>query len=121
MQNDLLTELQESEARFRAAFQSSAIGMGLFSLDGRILQVNDALVKMSGYTEEELRRRYNHENVHPEDKEIGMDQFQQLLEGKRDWFQVEKRYVRKMGRLSGRVRRCLRCATRRGVRCTSSH
>jgi PAS domain S-box-containing protein len=97
MQNNLLTELQESEARFRAAFQSSAIGMGLFSLDGRILQVNDALVKMSGYTEEELRSRYNHENVHPEDKDISMDQFQELLEGKRDWFQAEKRYIRKNG------------------------
>jgi PAS domain S-box-containing protein len=92
-----LTELQELEARFQAAFQSSAIGMGLFSLDGRILQVNDALVNMSGYTEEELRRRNNLENVYPEDQDIGMDQFQELLEGKRDWFQVEKRYVRKNG------------------------
>lgn len=97
MQHDLLTELQESEARFRAAFQSSAIGMGLFSLDGRILQANDALISMSGYTEEELRRRNNRENIHPEDKDIGMEQFQELLDGKRDWFQVEVRYVRKDG------------------------
>jgi PAS domain S-box-containing protein len=92
-----LTELQELEARFQAAFQSSAIGMGLFSLNGKILQANDALVNMSCYSAEELRSRYNHENVYPEDQEIGMDQFQELLEGKRDWFQVEKRYVRKNG------------------------
>lgn len=97
MENDLLTELQESEARFRAAFQSSAIGMGLLALDGKILQVNDAVVKMSGYSTEELRRRYDHENAYPEDREIGMDLFQEVLEGKRDWYQVEKRYVRKNG------------------------
>jgi len=51
MHNHLLTELQESEARFRAAFQSSAIGMGILSLEGKILRVNQAVVKMSGYTE----------------------------------------------------------------------
>ncbi|NTW11771.1 MAG: PAS domain S-box protein [Anaerolineales bacterium] len=95
MQNDLLTELQESEARFRAAFQSSAIGMGLLALDGRILQVNDAVVRMSGYSEEELLQRYDSDNVYPEDRHIGMDLYQELLNGKRDSFQVEKRYVRK--------------------------
>jgi PAS domain S-box-containing protein len=97
MHNNLLTELQESEARFRAAFQSSAIGMGLLALNGRILQVNDAVEKMSGYSAEELCQRYDHENVYSEDREIGMDLFQEVLEGKRDWFQVEKRYVRKNG------------------------
>lgn len=97
MQNDLLTELQESEARFRAAFQSSAIGMGLLSLDGKILQVNDAVVKMSGYSREELCSRYDHQNVHPEDRNLGTDLFQEMLDGKRDWYQVEKRYVRKNG------------------------
>lgn len=97
MQKDLLNDFQESEARFRAAFQSSAIGMGVLSLDGKILQVNEAVVKMSGYTQEELCQRYDHENVYPEDLNIGMDLFQEMLEGKRDWFRVEKRYVRKNG------------------------
>lgn len=97
MQNLLLTELQEADARFRAAFQSSAIGMGVLSLDGRILQVNDAVIKMSGYTEDELLGHYDHENVYAEDQNIGMELFQELLDRKRDWFQVEKRYVRKNG------------------------
>jgi len=97
MQDALLSDLHESEARFRAAFKSSAIGMGLLSLDGKILQVNEAVVKMSGYSEEELCQRYDHENVFPEDLNVGMSLFQELLGGKRDWFQVEKRYVRKNG------------------------
>lgn len=97
MQSHFLTELQESEARFRAAFQSSAIGMGLLGLDGKILQVNEAVLKMSGYTEEELLQRYDHENVYAEDRNIGADLLKELMEGKRDWLKVEKRYVRKNG------------------------
>jgi PAS domain S-box-containing protein len=97
MQNSLLTASHDFEARFRAAFQSSAIGMGLLSLEGRIIQVNDAVLKMSGYTEEELYQRCDHENTFPEDRDVGMDLFQELLDGKRDWYQVEKRYVRKNG------------------------
>ena len=97
MQDALLSDLQELEARFRAAFQSSAIGMGLVSLDGKILQVNEAVVKISGYTQEELCQRYDHENVFPEDLNVGTEMFRELMEGRRDWFQVEKRYVRKNG------------------------
>ncbi|MCK7461791.1 MAG: PAS domain-containing protein [Sphingobacterium sp.] len=69
--------------------------MGLLALDGVILQVNDAVVRMSGYSEEELLQRYDSDNVYPEDRHIGMDLYQELLNGKRDSFQVEKRYVRK--------------------------
>jgi PAS domain S-box-containing protein len=90
-------ELYQSQERFRAAFESSAIGMGLLALDGKILQVNDAVLKMSGYTKDELFQRYDHENVYPEDRDVGADLFQELLAGKRNWFQVEKRYVRKDG------------------------
>jgi PAS domain S-box-containing protein len=97
VQNLLLSELQESEARFKAAFQSSAIGMGLLTLDGKILQVNDAVLKMSGYSEEELLQRTDYENVYPEDRDLGRDMHRELLAGKRDWYQVEKRYVRKNG------------------------
>ena len=46
MRIDSLVNLQESEARFRAAFDSSAMGMGLLLLDGIIFQVNGAVVKM---------------------------------------------------------------------------
>ena len=41
----------QMEERFRAAFESSAIGMGLLALDGRILAVNATVCAMSGYSE----------------------------------------------------------------------
>ena len=86
-----------SQARFRAIFESSAIGMGLFGLNGEILKVNEAFCKISGYTAEELQGRYDHQSVYPEDLNVGRDAFAELIAGGRDSFEVEKRYVRKNG------------------------
>ncbi|MFN2152105.1 MAG: PAS domain S-box protein, partial [Anaerolineales bacterium] len=90
-------ELHQSEARFRATFESSAIGIGLLATDGKILKVNEAVCKISGYTAQELQQRYDHQNVYPEDLEIGNDLFAELLAGQRDSYEVEKRYIRKNG------------------------
>src|SRR5262249_20634296 len=49
--------LRESEARFRAAFESAATGMMLVRTDGSPLQVNSPIVEMLGYSETELRSR----------------------------------------------------------------
>jgi PAS domain S-box-containing protein len=89
--------LRESDARFRAMFESSAIGMAIMSLDGRLLEANAAVCRMSGYTEYELQGRYDHQNVHEEDRDLGMDLLGELLAGTRDAYSVEKRYVRKNG------------------------
>ena len=90
-------ELRESEKRFRATFESSAIGIGILSLDGKIMQVNSAVCAMSGYSETELQQRYDSQNVYPEDLNVGAELFEELLTGKRDSYNVEKRYVRKNG------------------------
>ncbi len=90
-------ELRESEKRFRATFESSAIGIGILSLDGKIMQVNAAVCAMSGYNEAELQQRYDSQNVYPEDLNVGAELFEELLAGKRDSYNVEKRYVRKNG------------------------
>ena len=47
-------KLKESEAKFRGAFESSAIGFGLVSKEGIWLEVNKKLCEIVGYPEEEL-------------------------------------------------------------------
>ncbi len=92
-------ERRQMEERFRAAFESSAIGIGLLSLKGDILAANAAVCQMSGYTEEELRQRNDHDNVYPPDAEVGMDRFAEMLAGQRGYYSVERRYVRKNGEI----------------------
>ncbi len=91
------TERRQLEERFRAAFETSAIGMGLISLEGRILAANAAATEMIGYSEAELVQRTNQQNVYPEDAELGQDLHAEMMQGKRNFYSVEKRYVRKNG------------------------
>jgi PAS domain S-box-containing protein len=51
---DLLAKYRETEAKFKAAFEHSAIGMAFVSLKGKWLQVNRSLCDMMGYKEQEL-------------------------------------------------------------------
>ena len=92
-------ELEQSEARFRAAFESSAIGIGLLTLDGKISDVNAAVCEMSGYTKEELKQRNDSQNVYPPDLEIGRDLYAEMLAGTRSSYSVKRRYLRKNGEI----------------------
>jgi len=47
-------ELQESERRFHSAFTHASIGMALVSVDGEVLQVNEALSRLLGYSSREI-------------------------------------------------------------------
>lgn len=92
-----MLQMYESVERFRAIFDSSAIGIELLDLDGKILRANAAVCKMFGYSEEELQRLSDEKIVFPEDHMVGRELFSELVEGKRDSLEVEKRYVRKNG------------------------
>lgn len=58
--------VRESE-RFRAAFDGAPIGMALVSLDGRWLQVNDALCQLLGRSREQLLALSVADVTHPDD------------------------------------------------------
>ncbi len=91
--------LRESEERFRAIFERAAIGMSLADREGRYIEANRALQKMLGYGEEELRSMAFTEITHPDDAKADMAFHEDLIAGKLDHFQTEKRYIRKDGRL----------------------
>jgi PAS domain S-box-containing protein len=91
--------LRESEARFRAVFERAAIGIKLADRDGRIVGCNQAMQEMLGYTAEELQGRSFTEFSHPDDGLADWNYLQELMAGRRDHYQMEKRYLRKDGRL----------------------
>ena len=85
------------EERWRAVFENSAIGVALTDLNGRFLTVNHAYEKMLGYTGEELRKLSFIEITDEDDREPNLALVSDLLSGKREQFQIEKRYRRKDG------------------------
>ena len=84
--------LREVRERFESAFDNAPIGMALISMDGRWLQVNDALCRITGHTEEALRATTLRAMTHPDEVEIDGESLQQLLAGEIANYQVEKRY-----------------------------
>jgi diguanylate cyclase (GGDEF)-like protein/PAS domain S-box-containing protein len=89
--------LQESEARFRSAFDDAAVGMALVSLAGRWLHVNPALCCLLGYPQSKLLGQRVLEVTHPEDQKIGPLDLLQALTGGQAAVQLEKRYLSQQG------------------------
>ena len=89
--------LQESERRFRAALEYAPIGMALVGLDGRWLEANRALCRLTGYGEDELRAIDFQRITHPEDLHADLEHVGRLLRGQASWYEMEKRYFRKDG------------------------
>ncbi len=75
-------------------FEANPMGIGIYDSQGRMVQVNRKMCELLGYTEEELAQL---DPTHPEDREAGVQLFRELVEGKRDSYRREKRYIRKDG------------------------
>ena len=96
--------LQESQERFRGAFDASSIGMALVARDGRFLQVNPALCDIVGYGEAELLARSFAEITHVDDRDIDGELVERLLRREIGSYQIEKRYLCKDARqITGRL------------------
>jgi|GEM_PF-348365 len=91
--------LRESERRFKAIFDSAAIGMALVDLTGRPVMTNLALQQMLGYSAAELQAMVFTEFTHPDDAAADMELYQELIAGRRDYYQLEKRYFHRDGRV----------------------
>ncbi|HEY8717487.1 PAS domain S-box protein [Pengzhenrongella sp.] len=88
MEEDLLS----AERRYRSAFESAPVGMAQLDLDGRLVEVNEALGDLLGYTASRLRGRTTIELTHPDDVERTVDAIAQLAAGELTSFHAEQRY-----------------------------
>lgn len=78
-------------------FDNAAIGMAVVSVDGSWLQVNEALCKLVGYSEQELRATSFQRLTHPEDLRQAQSYIQRVIEGYIQSHEQEKRYVHEQG------------------------
>ncbi|MCW5843253.1 MAG: PAS domain S-box protein [Caldilinea sp.] len=86
-----------NEDRFRSLFEHSPIGIGISDAHGVIEQANTAYTEMVRLSEAEIVGRSHLEMLAPEDRARSRLLFQQVLDGSRDFFQSEDRYLRKDG------------------------
>ncbi|MEV6944856.1 EAL domain-containing protein [Streptomyces sp. NPDC051172] len=89
--------LHDTEARFRAVFEGAAIGIGIADLEGHILQVNGALLRMFGITDAMAYGRRVQEWTHPEDAPQTWKLYDELVRGEREHYHVEKAFYRPDG------------------------
>jgi PAS domain S-box-containing protein len=87
--------LRESEERFRATFEDAGIGMALVDMEGRSFKTNAMLRRMLGYSDEEFSRLAFTEFTHPDDRNLDWEQFSELVHGKRNFYEIQKRYIKK--------------------------
>ncbi len=90
--------IQQSETRYREAFESCAIGVAHCGLDGRITMANKRLCEVVGYSLQELSQRTFAELTHPDDLVREKPLRDELLSGEKDAYQLEKRYLHRDGR-----------------------
>ena len=87
--------LKESEARFRGIFENAAIGIGLTGADGKLIEANPTLEAFLGYSGCEMQRQDFADITHPNDRACDITLTQEVIDGVRNSFQIEKRYIRK--------------------------
>ncbi|HIE5355520.1 TPA: PAS domain S-box protein [Stenotrophomonas maltophilia] len=92
-------EARMAAEKFAGAFTSAALGMALVSLEGRWLDVNDALCRILGYAREELLQVDFQRLTHPDDLQADLALVQDLLAGRRSHYHLEKRFLDRNGRV----------------------
>lgn len=89
--------LARTEARFRGVFEQAAVGMAVVALDGRWLQVNQALADIVGYPASQLLEMTFQDITVPEDLETDLALAARVCTGEQSTYSLEKRYMHAEG------------------------
>jgi PAS domain S-box-containing protein len=92
-----VAEVIENQEKFRLAFKYSNVGAVIFGLDRKFIQVNSTFACMLGYSEEELIEKTFRDISHPDDINIGVEEYNKMITGADDSSSFEKRYIHKNG------------------------
>ncbi|VVC77202.1 Cyclic di-GMP phosphodiesterase Gmr [Aquicella siphonis] len=91
--------LQISEEQFRNAMDIAPIGMAIVALDGQFIEVNHSLCQIVGYPKNELEKKSFQQITYPDDLSTDLVRLKQLTEGKIQSYHLDKRYIRKDGKI----------------------
>ena len=91
-------KLRASEDRFRQAYESASIGMGIFKLDGTIVSANAKAAQILGYEAEELIGKHVSHFMAPECVDEHQQTIARIPGSGQTSYQAERRILRKDGK-----------------------
>jgi diguanylate cyclase (GGDEF)-like protein/PAS domain S-box-containing protein len=91
--------LRASEIRFRNVFEKANFGIAIANLSGTMLDANESMAQLLGFTRAELIGMNIGGFTHPDDLVIEQDYLKEIQAGERDVYRMDKRYVTKQGSL----------------------
>jgi two-component system, sensor histidine kinase and response regulator len=91
-------KLRASEYQFRKVTENEILGVAWATPEGFLTNANNTFCKMLGYSPDELKGRHFEEFTHPDDVQKELALIEQVLKGKIDYYQIEKRYLTRAGK-----------------------
>ena len=85
------------DSKFRALMEQPSVGVKRVALNGRLLEVNERLCLILGYSREELLQRSFDELTHPEDLAAEKALIERLRRGEMRSYTIEKRHIHRQG------------------------
>lgn len=89
--------LRESEELFRGFYETTSAGVSITDDTGQFISCNAAFAAIVGRSIEEVLKLTPKDVTHPDDWKTQEPLFQETLEGKKDRYQIPKRYLRPDG------------------------
>ncbi len=89
--------LRASEQLFANAFERAPIGIALVSPAGDFIRVNRSLCNMVGHAATDLLGTGFQDMIHPDDRQTGVAELLELLDGEENSYQMEKRCLHREG------------------------
>src|ERR1700733_2478618 len=87
----------DAESRYRTIFEAAGVAISVVDATGLMVECNPAMVRLFGYSAEELRQMSFREITHPDDVAVCWERFQEIIAGRLGGYQMEKRYLRRDG------------------------
>jgi PAS domain S-box-containing protein len=97
--NQLNNHLQQSEQKFRLAFENANVGMCMVDLDGNLVKINDKMGEMFGYNAQEMEKMTVNDLALPEDKQVSPAFIKHAIIEHQDHAVLEKRYIHRQGHI----------------------
>jgi PAS domain S-box-containing protein len=92
-------DLRQQQERWKATYEHAAIGIVELDADGRFLRVNEAICSITGLSREELLGLRLFAYTYPDDRGVDEEMFRRQVLGEIGDYSLEKRFLRKDGRV----------------------